>query len=147
MCDFFYSRTRGRVVTDFLDAHDRHWNDAEILYEKERYANADHLYGFSAECGLKRLMLAFGMVVHGDVPVDSDKVHADKICKRYEAYRSGHHQGAGYGLSRSNLFSNWHASQRYHHQTQFTANTVKPHRDGADEVRQLIRKAQHEGLI
>lgn len=48
---------------DFLDAHDRHWNDAEYLFAALRWANADHLYGLSAECGLKRLMIAFGMPV------------------------------------------------------------------------------------
>jgi hypothetical protein len=47
--------------TDFYDAHQRHWDDAELLYEKQRWANADHLYGMAAECGLKQLMLAFGM--------------------------------------------------------------------------------------
>jgi hypothetical protein len=49
------------MQADFLDAHERHWQDAELLLTNQRLANADHLYGMSAECGLKRLMLAFGM--------------------------------------------------------------------------------------
>ena len=49
------------IPTDFYDAHHRHWEDAERLYHNERWANADHLYGIAAECGLKRLMIAFGM--------------------------------------------------------------------------------------
>ena len=44
---------------DFLDAHMRHWTDAELLYAAQRWANADHLYGISAECGLKGLTETF----------------------------------------------------------------------------------------
>jgi len=40
---------------DFLDAHERHWEDAELLFGNRRWANADHLYGLAAECGLKAL--------------------------------------------------------------------------------------------
>ncbi|MDE0002871.1 MAG: hypothetical protein OXQ29_09265 [Rhodospirillaceae bacterium] len=36
---------------DFLDAHRRHWCDAELLFNDSRWANADQMYGFSAECG------------------------------------------------------------------------------------------------
>nr|VFK54807.1 MAG: hypothetical protein BECKTUN1418F_GA0071002_105616 [Candidatus Kentron sp. TUN]VFK55380.1 MAG: hypothetical protein BECKTUN1418D_GA0071000_103118 [Candidatus Kentron sp. TUN]VFK60455.1 MAG: hypothetical protein BECKTUN1418E_GA0071001_105815 [Candidatus Kentron sp. TUN] len=44
---------------DFFDAHNRHWQDWEQLFASERWANADHLYGMAAECGLKCLMQAF----------------------------------------------------------------------------------------
>lgn len=44
------------MAENFLDAHHRHWDDAELLYQAQRWANADHLFGVSAECGLKRLM-------------------------------------------------------------------------------------------
>ena len=84
--------------TDFHDAHERHWADAELLYNEGRWANADHLYRMAAECGLKRLMLLFGMPfdVAGDRPSDwSDRVHADGIWTRYETYRSGHRSGPG----------------------------------------------------
>lgn len=39
--------------SDFLNAHHRHWTDAELLYSQDRRANADHLYGLSAECGVR----------------------------------------------------------------------------------------------
>ena len=29
---------------DFVDAHHRHWADAELLFEHDRWANADQLY-------------------------------------------------------------------------------------------------------
>ena len=75
--------------TDFLDAHDRHWQDAGLLFESTRMANADHLYGMAAECGLKRLMVAFGMLVGSDSgpAAKSDRIHANLSWSRYEAYR------------------------------------------------------------
>ena len=44
------------MKADFLDAHQRHWDDAEHLLQAQRWANADHLYGFAAECGLKAVV-------------------------------------------------------------------------------------------
>lgn len=46
---------------DFFDAHERHWGDGEILFNAQRWANADHLYGLSAECGMKAVMVGLGM--------------------------------------------------------------------------------------
>jgi hypothetical protein len=73
-----------KMTTDFLDAHKRHWEDAELLFTAARWANADHLYGLAAECGLKRLMCAFGMEIDsasGSPARKKDRVHAD--CIRY----------------------------------------------------------------
>ena len=39
-------------AADYGDAHLRRWEDAELLFNDDRWANADQLYGFSAECGL-----------------------------------------------------------------------------------------------
>jgi len=140
----------GTMNSDFYDAHNRHWQDAEQLFEAERWANADQLFGMAAECGLKKLMLVFGMPfdLNRDRPQErQDREHADGIWARYETYRSGHHQGANYGLAANDPFQNWHVSQRYANQCHFNQAWVESHRDGAKEVRKLIRKAQMEGLI
>ena len=84
---------------DFFNAHDRHRQDANLLFSRHRWANADHLYGMAAECGLKQIMQAFGMAVDtltGSPAERKDRVHADGIWARFESYRSGHYQGAGY---------------------------------------------------
>lgn len=135
---------------DFYDAHKRHWDDAERLYAAQRWANADHLYGIAAECGLKQLMLAFGMPFDAamDKPAkQQDVVHADGVWARYESYRCGHHRGAGYVLSTSNPFADWRVSQRYAHQSQFDEVRATAHQAGANQVRQLVKKATLEGLI
>lgn len=138
-----------RMQSDFLDAHERHWKDAEMLWKNQRLANADHLYGMSVECGLKRLMQAFGMPLTpvGNPSERADRVHADGTWQRYESYRSGRCQGAAYALPPQNPFDDWHISQRYAHQNQFHRYRVQRHRNGAETVRGLIDRARKDGLL
>jgi len=138
------------MQADFLDAHRRHWTDAEQLLQQQRWANADHLYGFSAECGLKRLMLLFDMPYDNecDKPVRrGDQKHADAIWTRFETYRNGHEKGPGYALPAENPFEDWRASDRYAHQSGFDEACVLKHQAGAALIAELIRKAQHEGHL
>lgn len=138
------------MQADFLDAHERHWGDAERLFQAQRWANADHLYGMAAECGLKRLMLVFGMSVDTATgsPVDkNDWKHANNVWTRFESYRSGHVQGTGYTLSSNNPFTQWDISDRYAHQSNFNLARAQGHQAGAQAVRSLIVKAQREGLL
>ncbi len=137
------------MPADFLDAHERHWLDAELLLTHQRWANADHLYGMAAEYGLKRLMLVFGMPYgsKGDYPdIRDDKSHVDKVWDRYETYRSQHIQGAGYALP-ANPFLNWRAEQRYERSQSFSPTDVQAHKTATGTVRHLIQQAQRAGLI
>lgn len=138
------------MTADYLDAHQRHWDDAERLRGTERWANADHLYGIATECGLKRLMLAFGMTfdVSKGMPAEGkDREHANGIWARYESYRSGHPQGAAYALPAVNPFADWHVSQRYAPQAAFDRTRVEKHRRGAESVSLLVKQAHLEGVV
>lgn len=138
------------MKADFLDAHKRHWTDAETLFASGRYANADHLYAMATECGLKRLMVAFGMDVNpstGSPEERDDREHADKIWVRFETYRCGHVNGTNYGLPTLNPFNKWKVSDRYVHQSNFNLASVQPHQEGAAAICELIKKAQREGLV
>lgn len=138
------------MQADFLDAHERHWHDAERLFAEGRYANADHLYGMAAECGLKRLMVKFGMAVQPatESPTDSkDRKHVNIIWARFESYRSGKVEGVDYGLPTPNPFDNWDASDRYAHQSNFSQAGVQIHQAGAAAICELIKKAQRAGLL
>ena len=138
------------MQADFHDAHERHWDDAERLLQARRWANADHLYGMAAECGLKRLMLCFGMnfdLVRNRPSDPQDQKHANLIWERFETYRSGHFQGTGYTLSLPNPFQNWVAEQRYANQSNFDQTLALAHRRGASEVRNLVKQGLRDGLI
>jgi len=138
------------VNSDFEDAHKRHWEDAEMLYDNDRWANADHLYGMAAECGLKCLMLVFGMPFDHtrDMPRNRpDRQHADGIWARYESYRYGHTKGTHYALSTANPFHDWDVSQRYANRSNFDQARAQSHQAGAKAVRRLVERARREGFI
>ncbi len=135
------------MISDFWDTHHRHWEDANLLYDASRWANADHLYGMAAECGLKRLMQAFGMPVDamGRPSNKDDRRHVTDVWTRYETYRSGRDQ-AGYSLP-DNPFMDWDVSQRYARRSEFDQARVDAHRQGTRAVRSLLSRAEMEGLI
>jgi hypothetical protein len=134
--------------SDFYSAYQRHWNDAEYLYNDSRMANADHLYGYSAECGLKCLMERFGMSLDPEtgVPPREDRVHINKLWYRYETYRSGI-EDAEYMLPESNPFDDWDISDRYAHESSFSRIYVDQHKQGTEMVRILINRAILEGRL
>jgi len=137
------------MSANFLDAHCRHMVDADTLFQESRLPNADQLFSFAAECGLKALMGKFGMLFRPDgaPAVRDDRVHADLIWDRYETYRSTNHIGANYALPSPNPFLDWHASQRYSDSSAITLQSVQVHKTAAETVASMIRKAQLEGLI
>ena len=135
--------------TDFLDAHHRHWHDAENLRSGGRWANADHLFGLVAECGLKRLMIAFGMKTNpdGSPAAGEHRKHADSIWTRYISFCEGPLAATSYPITQENPFLDWDVAQRYAHQDQFNQTVVDTHRDGADQVRKLIQNATLAGIL
>ena len=77
---------------DFADAHRRHWEDAELLLAHDRWANADQLYGFSAECGLKAVMRALGMPVDsaGTPQKAAHRKHVQELWPVFQTFAAGH---------------------------------------------------------
>ncbi|MDR1004684.1 MAG: hypothetical protein LBL97_06745 [Prevotellaceae bacterium] len=129
--------------TDFYDAFLRHWEDAEYLFQGNRMPNADQLYGYSAECGLKALMKAFGMPAQ--LPTQ-DRVHLPDTWVRYAAYQSGANAPA-YTLPSSNPFGNWDISNRYAHRSSINQNDVQRHQQAVISIKRLINRAIQEGRI
>jgi hypothetical protein len=135
---------------DFHDAMKRHWQDAELLISQQpkRLANADHLYGLAAECGLKALM------EKADEPLDIDnnqthrekyKKHINATWAHYEDFRNG--RLATYALGSTNPFTNWVIDQRYAAEPHFDHDRVERHRLGARAVYDLVAKAEDDGLL
>ena len=135
---------------DFFDAHERHHDDAEILYAQERWANADHLFGVAAECGLKALTVKFkgGQLGKGErYHVNEPPSKLSNAWDIFESYRSGHAMGAKFAMPAGNPFLDWDVSQRYAHQSNFNKSIVDPHRNGASLVMELLITADVEGLL
>ena len=136
------------MPTDFLDAMKRHWRDAELLRSPEqlRLANADHLYGMAAECGLKSLMTKEGM------DLDKNPAHKQKYKKHINAtweHFSDFRQGrlATYTLTVSNPFNDWLVDQRYAAEANFNDARVDGYKAGAQQVYDLVERAENDGVL
>ena len=135
---------------DFTDAHRRHWEDAELLFANDRWANADQLYGFSAECGLKTVMKALGMQVD---PTGSPKdmkyrKHVQDLWSVFPSFAQGR-KGSRYlrWLPKGKPFNNWSHHDRYAHRTNFPKQDVEHHQRAAQEIRRMVRRVTQDGLL
>jgi hypothetical protein len=102
----------------FGEAARRHWNDALFLRENKRPPNADQLFGFSAECALKAVMISLGAPTSagGDLSERSHWRHIDALWGEFQAFASGRRGSRSLSALTGfaeNPFSDWHTSQRY----------------------------------
>ena len=135
---------------DFKDAHGRHWVDAELLFRDTRWANADHLYGFSVECGLKAVMARLGMQLDklGSPEKSKYRKHVNNLWPLFKIFSQGR-IGSWYvsKLPKGEPFSNWTEQDRYAHQQDITMSEASAHRDAANKVHDLLKTAQLEGRL
>ena len=128
---------------DFRAAHRRHWQDAELLFEHQRWANADQLYGLSAECGLKAVMRTFGMPVgrHGVPTQREHRQHVRALWPEFVALANG--RGVGKYLQmlpKGEPFAGWSTGDRYAHGRHFSRTCVGQHRSAARAVRVMVQQ-------
>ena len=133
---------------DFADAHHRHWEDAELLFGNERWANADQLYGFSVECGLKAVMRTLGMSVDTEGTPDEKKYrkHVRELWPIFQDFADGR-GGVRYLrlLPGGEPFDDWSHHQRYVHRCDVHEAKVKPHREAAGEICQMVGVLAQDG--
>lgn len=128
-------------MEDYVDAAQRHFQDAKILHAQvpSRLANASHLYGIAAECALKCIMRGAGN--RGRVPKGSGG-HLPLLLREFEVHSVA--RGNAALLKRvkqcANGLSLWSVDQRYLAQTSFLLHTV----DGeADSAQKLLALSEH----
>ena len=132
---------------DFTDAHRRHREDAELLFARDRWANAGHLYGLSAECGLKAVMLSLGMNVDasGTPSEQRHRRHMPELWPVFEDFTRRRDGGAYLALlSDGESFADWSIDHRYANRRHFQRSNVTPHRDAARRVADVVRRAELE---
>ena len=129
----------------FRDAMERHWQDAEVLFQEKRWANADHLYGFSAECGLKSVMVANGtMEMRDGKPKDKEhRVHINTLWGDFNS-RQQASRSPKLRLDGENPFQDWHVGQRYFKSDFLMEDQVNRHRLGAEKIRERVKKAMEK---
>ncbi len=139
------------MSTDFKDASARHFEDAELLLAQTpaRHANADHLFGVSAECSLKAVMVGLGMVVTTDAsPNDKGhKLHMPKLWAAFQSFARGQ-LASRYlePLDKQNPFADWDVEQRYWSRTAIATTAPASHRTAAAQCRESLEKLLFDGV-
>ena len=127
---------------DFADAHRRHLEDAELLHDGSRWANADHLYGLSAECGLKAVMSIHGIPIKGRY-----LKHMPEVWSIFKDFAQGRGGKAYLELLPDGApFADWSIDGRYANRRDFESGNVAPHRNAARLVRLVVQNAERDRM-
>jgi len=114
---------------DFTVAAKRHWADAGLLDENERRENADHHYGFAAECALKSALRTMGYFQ------DEHRKHINVLWNKMQATAfQNRFPGLARLLAGGNRFADWDVEQRYHENGTVTEEAMQAHRDCARRI-------------
>lgn len=141
----------------------RHMTDAESLFSTGRLANAGQLYGFVAECGLKALLLACGILpdadggIPGRHPANPNKSHplrqhmpslTGRIATHGQLIPDGQ-QATKYMATMPNLghFNDWSVDHRYWRDAALPLASVANWRSAAQEIAQMLDQAKQDGVL
>lgn len=136
------------MSNDFLDASERHFADADLLCHEGCIANADHLYGLSAECSLKAIMEALGMKMKNGIPEDKGhRVHMPELWAAFQSFAHGR-LAARYlePLDHNNPFDDWIVDQRYWTRNAITAAAQGNHEAAANRCRRSLETLELDGV-
>lgn len=125
---------------DFADAHQRHWEDANLLYDHAKWANAAYLLGFSAECGLKAAMQALDWMpvdAKGKPEKSEHRRHIQDIWSIFEDLARDQ-LSARFALARANPFYDWSHHNRYANRCHVDPATVRRYRKGTQAVTRIM---------
>lgn len=134
------------MTENYQEAAYRMFEDAETLTKNGRLGTPDHLYGLAAECALKAVLVAVGVM---SIPMTQQqrviyKVHADQIWCEYSTAISGR---TALSVNPTNPFSGWNVSHRYESDATFDSARLRVHRDGAREAMRVLESAETSGVI
>lgn len=133
------------MSTDFYNAFYRHATDADLLLDKERWANADHHYGLAAECALKALLLQQGIPSKdGDIAEQKYRQHINKLWDNYQNFMQKNNT---YDIPMNNPFHDWSIDQRYAHENDIAEQTARNHGAAVASLKKIVEKAELAGVL
>ncbi len=126
------------MASDFRDASSRHLLDGQLLEAQGRLANADHLFGVSAECSLKAIMIGLGHPTDLIGAPQGHRDHINDLLPKFEVWANGLLDAKHLGMMPViGTFSQWSVHQRYWPRTdaRFTPANVANLAAGAQHCR------------
>jgi hypothetical protein len=137
------------MSTNYRDAAVRHFIDGDLLNKNQKYANADQLYGLSAECSIKAVMVGLGMqTTKKGAPKDyAHKVHISELWMAFQSFAAGR-LASRYvePLDHLNPFEDWDVDQRYWANHKIGAADASKHGDAASTCRKSMELAVLDGV-
>ncbi len=134
---------------NFRDASERHLGDGELLLDEDRSANADYLFGISAECSLKAIMERLGMATSrvGSPKDPGHKVHMPALWAAFQSFAGGR-LAPRYiePLDAENPFADWKVDQRYWKRTAIGGRAAANHRNAAIQCQVSLGKIVLDGV-
>jgi len=136
------------MAVDFQVAALRHFRDGRLLENNKRWPNADQLFGFSAECSLKAVMIGLGApVTKKGKPRDPHHlVHIDRLWDEFLSF-IGNRGGAKYAIAQKNPFSDWSVDQRYQKIKRVRHTVIEKHGEAAKATLAILQAAELDGIV
>lgn len=129
---------------NYKEAARRHFEDAEYLHLDSRHPNAAQLYGLSAECSIKALLVALGHSIKIKKHIDELAISIVSI-ETYVNSRVGNRYSAA--ISSVQCFSDWKISHRYESASAIPLNSIDKWQQSANDVQVMIQQAFIDGFI
>ena len=131
-------------MENYTDAALRHWNDAQLLEEENRVLNADHHYGFAAECAIKKVLVKLPAFSNTGVLEKTYKEHINILWGKvnYQSLQKSYPTLSAF-LKSTNPFSDWHVNQRYAVDGEIAKVTMELHKKSASR---LLRSVNLNGF-
>jgi hypothetical protein len=119
-------------MENYTDAALRHWKDAELLEKENRVENADHHYGFAAECAIKKVLAVHPDFVKQGKLDTPHKKHINVLWGRVNLQSIQKIAPSLFAvLKTSNQFLDWSADQRYAANSTVSLAALQMHKQAA----------------
>ena len=132
--------TVGLVMMEaFKESAVRHWNDAKLLEDEQRFDNANQLVGFAAECAIKTALSELRSFAPEGELTSHYRVHINELWERALLYKqTKRYKELALVLKQPNPYHDWSVSNRYAADGTVSEEARKRHRDNAKRLLGII---------
>lgn len=123
------------MAESYENAALRHWEDSILLDRENRIANADHLFGFAAECAIKVALSQLPGFLNTGRLAPRYLVHMDELWDRIPLQGlQSRFRGLMMILKLDNPFRDWSVNQRYEDGSMVSPIAKDRHRDATKRL-------------
>jgi hypothetical protein len=114
----------------------RHYRDGELLSDSLRIANADQLYGFAAECAIKRALVSLPGCANSGILASKYREHVERLwdLAQVQGIQKRYPKLMTVLKNLRHPFADWSTNQRYERDDVVTEDALRRHRRAAARV-------------